>query len=156
MKPYGFVNRKIDDTIRRRIGWRGDRLTVYLHIYGKDGHGENQSYHFHPWEKAISLVLYGGLLEDTSRSTIRVVWTRMLRILARKGSEIHRILFWRPHTVTLFVGWKRETAVSLLADRGSFGNLSLIRSNGEQKAFHWSEFQPVGRQPAGRPPAGRQ
>ena len=97
---------KNEDSIMIRRGWRGKKLTVYLHRY--NGKREQTGrYHDHPFRKAISIVLFGYIAEYIPREFCRDIRTEF-NVRVYSHGELHRVL--KGSGWSLFIGLDRVSS----------------------------------------------
>jgi hypothetical protein len=69
------------------------RLNIYLHRFFR--HDEDRHLHSHPWVASVSIILWGGYIEEkrnrrTGKIKVRRLWPGMINILGPQ--DFHRIL----------------------------------------------------------------
>ena len=102
-----WVNNDIQHGWLRRRGFRGRRITVYLHRYGGVVE-KTERMHAHPWRKAWSFLIFGTMDEERQTRDGAELIAEL-----RTGPSFRRYALGDRHRIdkgegwSLFIGWGR-------------------------------------------------
>lgn len=97
-----YIDIRIQEPFLRRRGFRGRRVTCYLHRY--NGMESTERFHTHPWALAVGIVLRGWMYEAVGNEGTRCRNPLSVRWYTRSTS--HRVV--GGNAVTLFFGFGRS------------------------------------------------